>query len=79
MSSTGPGGRLPGTTREQDQEMRRYHAARWDEPTVMELGRPGRRGVLIPAAGPAVAAAAADPMVLIPTRARRALPPACPS
>ena len=24
--------------------MRRYHAARWDEPIVMELGAPGRRG-----------------------------------
>ena len=26
--------------------MRRYHAAVWDEPLVMELGRAGRRGVV---------------------------------
>ena len=26
-----------------------YHAARWDEPLVMELGAPGRRGALIAA------------------------------
>jgi glycine dehydrogenase subunit 2 len=32
--------------------MRRYHAAVWDEPLVMELGRPGRRGVLPPAGDP---------------------------
>ena len=29
--------------------LRRYHAAVWDEPLVMELGRPGGRGVLPPA------------------------------
>jgi len=26
-----------------------YQAARWDEPVVMELGRPGARGQLFPA------------------------------
>ena len=25
---------------------RRYHAAVWDEPLVLELGAPGRRGVV---------------------------------
>ena len=25
---------------------RRYHAAVWDEPVVMEMGAPGRRGVV---------------------------------
>ena len=59
--------------------LRRYQAARWDEPTVMEQGRPGRRGVLIPPVEPAIAAAAADPAELIPARARRARPPPCPS
>ena len=28
--------------------LRKYHAAVWDEPLVMELGAPGRRGVLFP-------------------------------
>jgi glycine dehydrogenase subunit 2 len=26
-----------------------FHAAKWDEPVVMELGRPGGRGQLFPA------------------------------
>ena len=28
--------------------LRRYHAAVWDEPLVMEMGAPGRRGMLFP-------------------------------
>ena len=28
--------------------LRRYHAAVWDEPLVMELGAPGRRGLVFP-------------------------------
>ena len=28
--------------------LRRYHAAVWDEPLVMELGAPGRRGMIFP-------------------------------
>ena len=28
--------------------LRKYHAAVWDEPLVMEMGAPGRRGVLFP-------------------------------
>jgi glycine dehydrogenase subunit 2 len=34
--------------------LRRYHAAVWDEPLVMELSRAGRRGLLVPDAEPAV-------------------------
>ena len=26
-----------------------FHAARWNEPVVMEMGRPGARGQLFPA------------------------------
>src|SRR5271165_2948771 len=63
---TGPG---PAGSR-----LRRYHAARWDEPTVMELGRPGRRGVLVPPAEPAIAAQAGDALALVPERARRSSP-----
>jgi glycine dehydrogenase subunit 2 len=69
--ATGPGYGTGGA-------LRRYHAARWDEPTVMELGRPGRRGVLIEPAEPAVAALAGDPAALVPERARRSSPPALP-
>ena len=28
-------------------KLRRYHAAVWDEPLVMEMGAPGRRGVVL--------------------------------
>ena len=28
--------------------LRKYHAAVWDEPLVMEMGAPGRRGILFP-------------------------------
>ena len=30
------------------EKLRKYHAAVWDEPLVMELGSPGRRGAFIP-------------------------------
>ncbi|OJU93426.1 MAG: glycine dehydrogenase subunit 2 [Solirubrobacterales bacterium 67-14] len=33
--------------------LRRYHAPVWDEPVVMEMGSPGRRGFIPPAAGDA--------------------------
>jgi glycine dehydrogenase subunit 2 len=58
--------------------LRGYHAARWDEPVVTELGHPGRRGVLIPPAEPAIAAAVGDATALVPERARRSRPPALP-
>ena len=32
-----------------------FHAAKWDEPVVMEMGRPGARGQLFPAPEPEVA------------------------
>ncbi|WP_431283391.1 aminomethyl-transferring glycine dehydrogenase subunit GcvPB [Humitalea sp. 24SJ18S-53] len=56
---------------------RLYHQARWHEPVVMELGAPGRRGLLLPAAEPAVAATG-DAASLVPAAMRRARPPALP-
>ena len=32
-------------------KLRAYHAPVWDEPIVMELGHPGRRGQVFPKAG----------------------------
>jgi glycine dehydrogenase subunit 2 len=56
-------------------ELRRYHAAVWDEPIVMELGHPGRRGQVFPAAEPAVVKAVGEARDLIPAgMARRAAP-----
>ena len=56
----------------------KYHAATWDEPLVMELGRPGRRGTLPPAAEPGLADAVGDVLALLPEHARRAEAPALP-
>jgi glycine dehydrogenase subunit 2 len=53
--------------------LRRYHAAVWDEPLVMELGRPGRRGFLLPTSDPD-----ANVQSLIPEGMRREVPPALP-
>ena len=41
--------------------LRRYHAAVWDEPLVMELSQEGRRGMLVPAAEAAVQERSATP------------------
>ena len=49
-----------------------YHAARWDEPLIMELGAPGRRGAIV--AGPDDAEGAS----LVPEGMRRAAPPDLP-
>jgi glycine dehydrogenase subunit 2 len=48
-----------------------YHAPRWNEPVIMEMGVPGRRGILFPDAD-------ADADALVPAAARRATPPALP-
>lgn len=56
-------------------ELRRYHAAVWDEPVVMELGHPGRRGQVFPAPEPEVAKAVGDLRRLVPaSMARTELP-----
>lgn len=48
-----------------------YQAARWNEPVIMEMGAPGRRGIHFPPAD-------ADAESLVPAAARRATPPALP-
>lgn len=58
--------------------LRRYHAAVWDEPLVMELGREGRRGQLFPEAEPDVEARVGAAAELVPASARRAELPALP-
>ncbi|MFD9738753.1 aminomethyl-transferring glycine dehydrogenase subunit GcvPB [Umezawaea sp. NPDC059074] len=51
--------------------LRRYHAAVWDEPLIMEQGAPGRRGYVPPAPIEAVED-------LVPAGMRRVVPPALP-
>ena len=50
--------------------LRDYHAARWDEPLVMELGRPGERGVIPPQAAD-VAGEVPEAAQLLPAELRR--------
>jgi glycine dehydrogenase subunit 2 len=53
-----------------DVKLRRYHAPVWDEPIVMELGHPGRRGQVFPKAGKVSG--------LVPKGLARTIPPALP-
>ena len=46
-----------------------YHAARWDEPVIFDIGRPGARGQLFPALEPEV-----EPAVLPPPWQERTAP-----
>ena len=52
----------------------RYHAPRWDEPVVLEMGRPGRRGQLPPAPDPSAPALEE----LVPEGLRRSTAPGLP-
>ena len=36
-----------------------FHQAKWDEPVIFELTKPGERGILVPKASPAVQEAVA--------------------
>ena len=51
--------------------LRNYHAAVWDEPLVMEIGAPGRRGVLFPDAEPEFDSVEGDAAHLVPEAVRR--------
>ena len=59
-------------------ELRRYHAAVWDEPLVMELSRGGRRGLVVPEAEPEIVDRVGDAASLLPEAMRRAERPALP-
>ena len=55
-----------------------YHAVRWQEPIVYELGGKGRRGFKVPAAEPMVREAVGDVVGTIPPKMRRKAPPPLP-
>ena len=57
---------------------RNYHAARWDEPIICDLGSPGERGVAVDREHPEMADAAPDPIGSLPERLRRSQPPDLP-
>jgi glycine dehydrogenase subunit 2 len=58
--------------------LRRYHAAVWDEPLVLEMGAPGRRATVFEEPEAAVLAAVGDPLGLVPAALRRSERPALP-
>jgi glycine cleavage system protein P-like pyridoxal-binding family len=55
-----------------------FHAARWNEPLITDLGSPGERGVLLPEVDAAIVAAVPDPLASVPPALRRARLPALP-
>ena len=55
-----------------------YHAARWNEPLIIEMGSPGERGIFPPEVDPEIAAAVGDPVSSLPAHVRRKEPPALP-
>ena len=59
-------------------QLRRYHAAVWDEPLIMEMGISGRRGCHFPPAEEAVATAMGTAAELTPESMRRETPPRLP-
>jgi glycine dehydrogenase subunit 2 len=58
--------------------LRKYHAPVWDEPLVLEMGSPGRRGFVAPAAEPDVVAATGEVESLLPASMLRTGDPALP-
>ncbi len=54
--------------------LRKYHAAVWDEPLVMELGATGRRGIVFPETEQAIVDAVGDAIELVPESVRRSGP-----
>ena len=58
--------------------LRRFHQARWDEPVIFELSRPGQRGILLPEVEPDMQAAAGDALAGLPAKMRRKEPPRLP-
>jgi glycine dehydrogenase subunit 2 len=61
-----------------EKELRDYHAARWDEPLVMQLGYPGRRGQVFAKPDAAAVKVAGEASSLIPKKFARRKAPALP-
>jgi glycine dehydrogenase subunit 2 len=60
------------------EKLGRYHAAVWDEPVVMEMGHPGRRGQIFPTADDKVRKAVGAGKSLVPASMRRREAPKLP-
>lgn len=76
-------GRPPGADRTADGRpavplREHFHQAAWDEPLIVTLGRPGRRGVIPPDAGEVIRSRVGDVLADTPAALRRREPPALP-
>lgn len=63
---------------QRDHKVRQFHQAKWDEPVIFELHRPGERGVIPPRTESAVAEAVGSAQDHIPASMRRNAAPALP-
>ncbi len=59
-------------------KLRRYRSAVWDEPVIMEMGAPGRRGFMVPDLEPGIADAVPPAGALIPAGMARGSAPELP-
>jgi glycine dehydrogenase subunit 2 len=55
-----------------------FHEAKWDEPIIFELSRPGERGILVPPAGEEIEREVGDGFSDIPSHMLRKKPPRLP-
>ncbi|HEY4432172.1 MAG TPA: aminomethyl-transferring glycine dehydrogenase subunit GcvPB [Paenibacillus sp.] len=61
-----------------DHKVRNFHQAKWDEPVIFELHRPGERGVIPPGTEAGIAAVVGQGSARIPSGMRRKEAPALP-
>jgi len=59
-------------------KLRRYHAPKYDEPIIMEMGVKGQRGILVPPAEKKIAEAVGPAADILPKKAQRQTPPRLP-
>ena len=59
-------------------ELKRYQAPVWNEPVIMEMGYPGRRGILFPQPEAGIQDSIGDAAQLVPPALRRQDKPALP-
>ena len=59
-------------------KLRKYHAPVWSEPLIMEMGRQGERGILVPEAEEGIKNAVGDAESYIPAHMVRKEPPKLP-
>src|SRR5690606_6982951 len=57
---------------------RQYQAPVWNEPVIMEMGHPGRRGILFPKLEAGIKSSVGDAAELVPAALRRQDRPALP-